>query len=120
MTDVQVGYLDSTHHAPAPVEIMIVIDHPIMVGLKPNLSRQTLNMGGRMAPKSPPMPHLFEKSALSCNTDGDWDLHDTVSKAFLLVKPFRHVVHRWGEKHAGADSIKWPKTYDELEWLFPR
>ena len=58
LSDVQVGYLDFTHHAPAPVETMMVIDHPTIVGLKPNFSRQALKMGGRMAPKRPPMPQL--------------------------------------------------------------
>lgn len=55
---VELGNLDRTHVAPAPVEMMTVMAHPMIVALKPNFSRQAVKIGGRIAPKSPPIPQL--------------------------------------------------------------
>ena len=44
-------------------------------------------------------------------------IHNAVSKTFLLVKPLRHVVDGWGEKHPCTNAIKRPKANDQLKWL---
>jgi hypothetical protein len=57
----QEGNLDRTQVAPAPVEMMTQMAHPMIVALKPNLSRHCVKIGGRIAPKSPPIPHLRKR-----------------------------------------------------------